>query len=259
MEAHIPVSSSLLRSRCELRPTLAMSCALVATLIVLSASGCGMVSYQQNTEGVRLFQQAYYQEAVNQFQQAMQNDPYNADSYYNLAATYHRLGKMYQRPNDIAQAEGLYHQCLDRDPNHKDCYRGLAVLLAEQGRSDEAFRLVQGWSDRNPALADARVELARLHEEFGDREKAMSQLVDALAVAPNNTRALTALGRLREQAGDTSQALANYGRALQQDSNQPELAARVAALQGQPYGTQALSPYTPGSRLAAPQTTTTWR
>jgi tetratricopeptide (TPR) repeat protein len=257
MEARIPVSSSILRSSCEPRPA-ATCCALVAASLMIAASGCGMMAYEQNTEGVRLFQQANYQEAVDRFQQAMQNDPNNADAFYNLAATYHRLGSMSQRPNDLAQAESLYHQCLDRDPNHRDCYRGLAVLLAEQKRSDEAFRLLQGWSDRNPALADARVELARLHEEYGDRDKAMSQLVEALAVAPNNARALTALGRLREQAGDTSQALANYSRALQQDPNQPELAARVASLQGR-YGTQPLSPYTPGSQLASPQTTTTWR
>jgi tetratricopeptide (TPR) repeat protein len=259
MEARIPVSSQLLHSRREFQRTVARLCALATALLSLTGSGCGMLAYEQNTEGVRFFQEANYQAAVDRFQAAAQNDPYNADAYYNLAATYQRLGTTYQRPGDLAQAENLYHQCLDRDPNHKDCYRGLAVLLAQQGRTDEAFKLVQGWSDRNPALADARVELARLHEEYGDRDKAMSQLVDALNVAPNNTRALTALGRLREQAGDTSQALANYSRALQQDSNQPELASRVAALQGRPYGTQPLSPNTPGSQLASPQMTTTWR
>ena len=44
-------------------------------------------------------------------------------------------------------------------------------------------------------------------------------------------RALAALGKLREESGDPVQALANYQRSLGFNRNQPEVAARVAALQ----------------------------
>ncbi len=126
---------------------------IVALLLLVITAGCGMVANSQNSQGVRLYQQGYYPQAIQKFQQATTSDPKDPDGYYNLAATYHRLGKLNNRKEDTLQAESLYNQCLDRDPNHRDCYRGLAVLLAEQQRTDEAQRLLQGWSTRYPTQA----------------------------------------------------------------------------------------------------------
>jgi tetratricopeptide (TPR) repeat protein len=185
-----------------------------------------------NAEGVRLFDQACYNESIQYFQQAAFTDPNNADAYYNLAAAYHRIGATGNRPAELTQAERYYNQCLDRAPDHRECHRGLAVLLLQQGRADEAFRLLQGWVDRSPCLADARVELARLYEETGDRESAKQNLVDALKYDQRNARALAALGHIREQSGETREAMVAYQRSLASDRFQPEVAARLEALQG---------------------------
>ena len=201
----------------------------------MGLAGCGGFAAQgRNAEGVRLFEQARYQEALREFQEATYDDPSNADGYYNLAAAYHRTGRLEHCQSDLRQAENYYNQCLDRNPNHTDCYRGLAVLLAEQGRSEEAFRLIEGWVQRQPCSADAKIELARLNDEFGNRQAATEQLLAALEVEPDNARALAALGKIREDAGDKAQALANYQRSLSQDNRQPQVVARVTALQGGP-------------------------
>ena len=209
-------------------------------------AGCELAAKGQNSEGVRMFQQAYYQGALERFQQAIQTDPKNADGYYNLAATYHRLGKLHSSKAEFDQAESYYNQCLDRNHDHQDCHRGLAVLLTEQGRSQEAFRLLQGWSERSPTLAGPKIELARLSEETGNRDAAKQYLVEAVAADPANASALAALGKLREEAGSTAQALADYQRSLAINRFQPELAARAAMLQS------ALSP----APLVAPGGTT---
>ncbi len=225
--------------------------------LALAIAGCGNFAAQgRNAEGVRLFDQARYQEALCQFQEATYDDPGNADGYYNLAASYHRVGRIEHCQSDLRLAENYYNQCLDRDPNHTDCYRGLAVLLAEQGRTEEAFRLVEGWVQRQPCLADAKIELARLNDEFGNRQAATEQLLAALEVEPNNARALSALGKIREDAGDKAQALANYQRSLSQDNRQPQVAARVTSLQGGPApapgppGTPAPPAVDMGTRMA---------
>jgi len=222
-------------------------------LSLLGLVGCGSICAQgRNAEGVRLFQQARYQDAAKQFQEAAYADPTNADAYYNLASTYHRLGKLEQRKSDLDQAETYYNLCLDRNANHTECYRGLAVLLAEQGRKDEAFRLVEGWAQRQPHTADAKIELARLHDEFGNRQAAKDHLIEALAIEPDNPRALTALGKIREDAGERDQALANYQRSLWHDNRQPQVATRVAALQGAgPTAASTLADSAPRAELGA--------
>ncbi len=190
-----------------------------------------MTSQALNSEGVRLYQNGNYLQAAEQFQRAIANNPSSADGYYNLASSLHKNGKLYNRQEDIAQAEQLYNQCLDYDPNHTECYRGLAVLLTETGRQDAAFRLLEGWSGRSPQLSDPRIELARILEETNNLPQASSRLVEALAIDPHNSRALTALGRLREASGDPQQALANYQRSLAINRFQPAISARVASLQ----------------------------
>jgi tetratricopeptide (TPR) repeat protein len=207
------------------RLLLALSCAVLG-------SGCTLISQGHNAEGVRMYDQAYYEGALQQFQKAVDADPKNPDAYYNLGATHHQLAKLHHRDADYSQAESYYHHCLDESPNHEDCYRSLAVLLTERGHGDQAHQLLNGWAQRNPGLPGPRIELARLSEESGDKANAQQELIEALTIDPHNSRALTALGKLREESGDTSQALANYQRSLQVNRNQPQVAARVAALTG---------------------------
>jgi tetratricopeptide (TPR) repeat protein len=219
--------------------------------ILLTLSGCGGFAAQgRNSEGVRLFQQNRFEDALREFQEATYADSNNADGYYNIAATYHRIGRLEHRQADLDQAESYYNLCLDRDGNHVDCYRGLAVLLAEQGRRDEAFRLLEGWVQRQPASPDAKIELARLNDEFGNRQAAKEELIEALAVQPDNPRALTAMGKIREDSGEMAQATANYQRSLAQDNRQSQVATRLAALQT--AGAATVGPPTgdPSTRLA---------
>jgi tetratricopeptide (TPR) repeat protein len=225
----------------------------VPAIAVLGFAGC--TSQALNSEGVRLYQLGNYQQAAEQFQRAIAANPNQGTSYYNLAASLHKTGKLAGRPDDLAQAERLYNQCLEYDPNHAECYRGLAVLLTETNRPDAAYRLLEGWAARSPQLADPRIELARLLEENSNPEQASSRLVEALAIDPHNSRALTALGRLRENAGDRAQALANYQRSLAINRFQPEIATRVAALQAAGAGLPASPLITP----PATRTTDQWQ
>ena len=121
------------------------------------------------------------------------------------------------------------------------CYRGLAVLLAQEGRLSDAFRLLEGWADRQPGLADPKIELARLYEEFGNRAAAK----DATGRGPDGRSEQSPRpggpGQDPRRQGETCQALANYQRSLWYDPSQPAVAARIAAIQGFPApGTSAL-------------------
>ena len=172
-----------------------------------------MVATGQNMQGARLYEQGQYYPAMEKFQQAMASDPTDANAYYNMASTMHQLGTTNKDPNMLQQAETLYNQCLDRNPNHADCHRALAVLLVQTDRSDRAFTLMKNWAIRSPQNADARVELARLYEEFGDTKTAELQLQQALQMDQTNKRAWTAMAYLRERKGD-QQALGQLSAGL---------------------------------------------
>jgi tetratricopeptide (TPR) repeat protein len=204
-----------------------------------------MVATGQNMQGAQLYEQGQYYQAMEKFQQAMASDPTDADAYYNMASTMFQLGTASKDPNMLQQAETLYNQCLDRNPNHADCHRALAVLLVQTDRSDRAFTLMKNWAIRSPQNADARVELARLYEEFGDTKTAELQLQQALQLDQTNKRAWTAMAYLRESKGDTQQALANYQRAYALDGSNPALANRIAALNQSSWGN--VSPAPPGN------------
>jgi len=199
-------------------------------LIALATAGCKVAADGQNLQGARLYQSGQYDVAMQKFQKAVATDPTNADGYYNMACTMHRMGTARNDQNLLNQAETLYNQCLDLDENHADCHRALAVLLVETGRSDKAFNLMKNWAVRIPKSADARIELARLYEEFGDPEAAKTYLTEAVNLDQYNSRAWNALGRLREQSGEYSQALANYQRSYSVNQFQPEIMERMAAL-----------------------------
>ncbi|WP_390621720.1 tetratricopeptide repeat protein [Roseiconus nitratireducens] len=206
---------------------------LIATAPLLTSAGCHWTTSGKNAAGAQLHQQGQYTAALQQFQQVVAEDPSNPDGYYNLAATTHRLAK--QRSDDglYRNAEALYNQCLDHDPNHVECHRGLAVLLMDTGRPDRAFALMKNWASQNPMASEPRVELARLYEETGEPATALKYLEDAVQMDANNSRAWLALARLRESSGDLAQALQNYQRALALNNTQPMVAERVAALSRQ--------------------------
>ncbi len=210
--------------------------AILASLsLALVASGCRYTAQTSNATGVQQFQQGNYQGAVQSFNRSLATDPQNPDAYYNLARVYHRQASVSRRFEDYDQAERLYNLCLDRSPNHVDCHRALAVMLVEQNRTADAFRLLERWSMREPMLSSAKVELARLYQEQGQRDPARNMLIQALAANPYDPRALAALGRMYEEDGDRNSALANYQRSLQANPLQPELTQRVASLSGTPY------------------------
>lgn len=195
--------------------------------------GCQSPGTNQNIEGVKQYQQGQSQAAITSFQQALQENPNNPEAYYNLASAYHYVGKQQSDRAMLQQAENLYNRCLDMNPNDVACHRGLAVLLVDTDRAQSAFTLLERWANRSPQLADPRIELARLHEEFGEADAAQRYLAEAIDIDPSSSRAWAAMARLREESGQYAQALTNYQQAQYLNPSQPGVAQRIAALQQQ--------------------------
>ena len=61
-------------------------------LVALTATGCKVAADGQNLQGARYYQNGNYDVAMQNFQKAVATDPTNADGYYNMACTMHRMG-----------------------------------------------------------------------------------------------------------------------------------------------------------------------
>jgi tetratricopeptide (TPR) repeat protein len=198
--------------------------------LALASTGCHLTSKGQSGQGVAMFSQGRYAEALQYFEQAKQSDGSNPDTYYNLASTYHKLGVAAKDKKMMENAEAMYNQCLDLSPNHVDCHRGLAVLLVDMGRADQGFTLMKNWAAANPSMSEPRIELARLHQEFNQNKIAEQYLDEALALDPNNYRAWAYKGQMRESSGDLMQAVQNYQQSLALNATQPDLYQRIGAI-----------------------------
>lgn len=205
--------------------------AMITVLPLLT--GCGITANGWNTEGVKLYEAGHFPEAIERFQYALGTDGQNADAYYNLAVTYHQMGLRSNDQGFLTESEALYNRCLDFDGDHTDCHRGLAVLLAQTDRQDKAVALLNNWAQDKPHMSAPRVELARLHQEWGDTQTARLQLEKACSIDKNDARAWKALAALNESEGRTEIALAQYQRSYLLDNQQAQLPSRIASLNQQ--------------------------
>jgi len=201
--------------------------------------GCQLAATGQNLQGRRLHEQGQHMAALQRFQQAVTDDPTNADAYYNMGRTYQTLGSnpavaQDQRQAYLEKAESMFAQCLVHSPDHVDCHRGLAVLLRDTGHSERAYNLLKNWAVANPQSrigSEAQVELARLYFEDGDVETAKLSLNQAMQDDLNNPRVFSSMAFLQEGSGQYDEARNNYARSFRLNSMQPKVAQRISALQ----------------------------
>ena len=233
---HVPGNSvsKLMKSRQAKQKThaLTISVIVVGSCILLShSSGCNVASTGDNLQGKRFYNQGNFNGALASFQQALRRDPTNADSHYNIGAVYQKYAKQTRNLQWLTQAEQYFRNAIQLNAQHTEAHRSLAVLLVETKRQNHAFDLIRTWQARFPTSPEPLIELARLHEEFGDQPRAVQYLADAIGLDGQNSRAHRSLGVLREKQGQYHLALDNYIRSYQANNLQPDVATKIATLQ----------------------------
>lgn len=202
--------------------TLRVACWSVGLLSI--AAGCNTTNgFVMNTAGMQHYRQGNYPLAQREFAQATFNRPDQPDYQYNLAMAMKRQG-------NVGGAEQVLRQNINQHLMHQPSYHGLAQLLLEQNRQDEAQALLQGWADTQPYVAASNVELAWLQRETGQREAAAQTLQQALRTDPQNPYATAMLGQLSEESGQPQQAAQYYQRSLSSRWDQPQVRARLMAM-----------------------------
>lgn len=194
-------------------------------------SGCQSFKSQSlNAEGVRRMNSGDTQQAEDMFLRARSANPSDADACYNLAIIEHQRAKSCGNPDNFNRAEEYYRLALDRNPSHVDAYRGLATLYCDENRPGDAFALLENWNRQELGSVEPKIELARLYNEYNRVDQAEASLRQALAMDPQNVRAMNSMAYVYEQKNMYPEAAAMYCKSLQVLPTQTAINQRHAQL-----------------------------
>jgi protein O-GlcNAc transferase len=144
--------------------------------------------------------------------QSQRNDVLESDIQYliNTAIEKHQLNK-------FKEAESLYKQVLQIQPNHIDAQVFLANLLQEQSRLDEAIEAYRKVLNLHPnplIAATALNSLGTVSKEQGKLEEAIDFYQQALQIYPNDVLFYPNLANTLHEQGQLEAGLNVYQKAL---------------------------------------------
>lgn len=210
----------------------------LGVLTVLTAGCASQLSTAsaRNAQGVESFSSGRYDDAITLFQESLESNPENAETYYNLASAYQRKAAESGDTVLLGQAEDAYWTALEHDPKPETivcCYRGLATSAMARGDFNGALQTLEAWRDRNPDSIEPKLEIAYLMEAQQKDEQAYDILKEVAAEAPDDYRAYYKMGVLSERAGDLEDAIENANVAYKLNPTDSTVAQRVNSIEAQ--------------------------
>jgi tetratricopeptide (TPR) repeat protein len=126
--------------------------------------------------------------ALTEFQAALAADPDDADTRYQLGATYlvqaFPMGALEPDPDLLAKAESEFEGALDVAPGKPEALVGLANIYMLRGNMTEAIGLLEEAVEANPRMPEALFALGRAYAATGETERAKDTLQDFLDTGP---------------------------------------------------------------------------
>jgi len=165
-----------------------------------------------NNLGYSLLQKGQVDEAMAQFQKALEINPNYADARNNFGFTLVQKG---QADKAIAQ----YQMALELNPNYAGAHCNLGDVLLQKGQVDEAMAQLQKALEINPSYISAHYDLGLALDQVGRIDEAMAQYQKALEIDPRLADAHNNLGFDLVQNGQIDQAMAQFQLALEFNSN----------------------------------------
>ena len=144
---------------------------------------------------------------INTYMDWLAESPGDTTPYYQLAATYARMGQDAEARYYLQEYEALSGKKVQTYSQAAAVYRQL------QDRPEEG-RVLQQWLAETPNSVDAQQAWADYHRRLGDYTTALNQYQDLTRVMPNNPRIYQQMGDLYRRMGDYSQAQYHYESAL---------------------------------------------
>lgn len=123
------------------------------------------------------------------------------------ALRHHQTGR-------LEEAERLYRQVLQRDPNHADALHFLGVIAYQRGHNDAALELLEQAIARKDRVASFHNNRGNVLKALGRLDESVASYHRALTLKPDHAEAHGNLGSVLHALGQLDPAAAAYQRAL---------------------------------------------
>ncbi len=158
--------------------------------------------------GATLASSGRLDEAIIQFQKALELKPDDADAYLDLGAALARRG-------EVDGAIAHYRKALEFDPSYEKAHYDIGIALMGRGRIDEAIVHYRKALEIEPDDANAHNNLGAALAGRGRVEEAIVHYRRALELKPNDAEAYYNLGLALVGRRQVEEAIADYRKALE--------------------------------------------
>ena len=169
--------------------------------------------------GFDFFEKGRVDEAITQYQNALQIRPGYVQAHNNL-------GKALLQKGKVDEAILQCQQALQINPGYVEAQVNLGNALRQQGKVDEAITQFQHALQINPGYAAAHNNLGKVLLQMGRVDEGITEYQEALRIDPNLTVTHVNLGLGLFQKGKVDEAITQYQQALQTNPDYPD--ARVS-------------------------------
>jgi protein O-GlcNAc transferase len=129
-----------------------------------------------------------------------------------------RLGLKYHQAGNLQQAEHIYKEILNDQPNNYYALNYIGILYYQLGNYDSAIEYIKKALELNPT-ADAYYNLGNIYKEYGQLSDALSYFQKALELDPNNADAFNNEGIIYKDKKEYDEAITCFKKAIQLNPN----------------------------------------
>jgi tetratricopeptide (TPR) repeat protein len=187
---------------------------LLALLIIAA-----LISEKHTQEAVTYYQRgvAYYEkgnpdEAISNFNKAIEIDPNTTDAYGFRGVIFREKGNFDQAILDISKA-------IENNSNPApQLYYNRGIAYREKGNFEQAILDFNRTIEKDPGFSDAYVSRGFVHYKKGNLEQAISDLDKAIEINPKDAKVYVSRGVFHSEKGNFDQAILDCNKAIKINS-----------------------------------------
>jgi len=160
-----------------------------------------------NSKGNVYLRLHQYDDAIKQYQKAI-----DCDKHY--AAAFNNLGKAYYSQEQLDKAKEYYQTAINLADHYDDAHYNLGILLTKLGENKEAIQHLEKSVSLNPNRPAAYGQLAEVYLQEADYPKAIDHYKRRLDDEPEHTESYFSLGQAYLKNDQIDDAVAAFKKTL---------------------------------------------